>query len=209
MTVAILGLGNMGKGLARRLAGNTDLILASRNEAEARAFAGALAGNPKVVVGYEAAVAEADIVVLALPYGTALDVVRQLDLSGKTVVDITNPLNGDFSGLVVGHTTSAAEELQKAAPAARVVKAYNTIFAPVFDLPAEKTRNIPAFLAGDDEAAVAAVATIVEKSGFAVQRTGGLASARFVEGAGMLNVLLGYGQGLGQHVAPTWARLEA
>lgn len=208
MTVAILGLGNMGKGLAKRLAGKADLILASRNEAEARAFAGTLAGNPKTA-GYDAAVAEADIVVLALPYGPALEVVRGLDLAGKTVVDISNPVKADYSGLVVGHSTSAAEEVQKAASAAKVVKAYNTVFAPIFDLPAESTRNVPVLLAGDDEAAVAAVADIVEKSGFAVQRTGGLASARYVEGTGMLNIMLGYGQGLGQHVAPTWARLEA
>ena len=111
--------------------------------------------------------------------------------------------------IYLGHTTSAAEEVQKAASAAKVVKAYNTIFAPILDLPVERTRNVPVFLAGDDEAAVAAVADIVEKSGFAVQRTGGLASARYVEATGMLNIMLGYGQGLGQHVAPTWTRLEA
>ena len=152
------------------------------------------------------AIARADIVVVALPYAAALDFVRSTDLSGKVVVDISNPLKPDFSGLTIGHSTSAAEELQAAAAGAQVVKAYNTIFASLFELPADQTASIPVFLAGNDEAAVSAVEKLVEASGFAVEKTGALDGARLVEPLGML---LGFHLGRGTAIAPAWANLAA
>lgn len=193
MTTAILGLGNMGKGLAKRLEGKTDLILASRSGGTT----------------YQDAVAKADIVVLALPYQAALEAAGSLDLSGKVVVDISNPITADFSGLTIGHTTSAAEEIAQVAKGARVVKAFNTIFASLFDSPAQVTAEVPVFVAGDDEAAVAAVADLVTKAGFAVEKVGGLDGARLVEPVGMLNIRLGYGLGQGTAIAPTWLKLAA
>lgn len=207
-TTAIIGLGNMGKGLAKRLAGKTDLILASRDSAAATAFAATLPAGV-AVLDQAAAIARAEIVIVALPYAAALDFVRSTDLSGKVVVDITNPLKADFSGLTIGHTTSAAEELQAAAPGARVVKAYNTIFSTLFALPAEQTVTVPVFLAGNDEAAVAAVEKLVEASGFAVEKTGALDAARLVEPLGMLNIRLGFHLGRGGAIAPAWTSLAA
>lgn len=207
-TTAIIGLGNMGKGLAKRLAGKTDLILSSRDGAAATAFATALPGGVSVL-NQAAAIARADIVIIALPYAAALDFVRSTDLSGKVVVDITNPLKADFSGLTIGHTTSAAEELQAAAPGAHLVKAYNTIFSTLFALPAEQTATVPVFLAGNDEAAVAAVQKLVEASGFAVEKTGALDAARLIEPLGMLNIRLGFHLGRGVAIAPAWTSLAA
>ena len=206
-TTAIIGLGNMGKGLAKRLAGKTDLMLGSRDLEAAKAFAASI-GDAAVSAPAEAA-ARADIVLVALPYAAALDFVRSTDLSGKVVVDITNPLKPDFSGLTIGHTTSAAEELQAAAPGAQVVKAYNTIFASLFDLPVDQTAAVPVFLAGNDEAAVAAVEKLVEASGFAAEKTGTLDGARLVEPLGMLNIRLGFHLGRGTAIAPAWTALAA
>lgn len=207
-TTAIIGLGNMGKGLAKRLAGKTDLVLSARDSAAATAFAATLPAGV-IVLDRDAAVAKADIVLVALPYAAALDFVRSTDLSGKVVVDITNPLKADFSGLTIGHTTSAAEELQAAAPGAHVVKAYNTIFAALFNLPADQTAAIPVFLAGNDDAAVAKVEKLVEASGFAVEKTGALDGARLVEPLGMLNIRLGFHLGRGTAIAPAWTALAA
>ena len=193
MTIAILGQGNMGKGLAKRLAGKTDVVLASRSGG----------------VSYADAVKGADIVVLAIPFNTALEEAGKLDLAGKIVVDISNPITADFSGLTIGHTTSAAEEIAKVAKGARVVKAFNTIFASLFDTPASATANVPVFVAGDDEAAVSAVADLATKAGFAVEKVGGLDGARLVEPVGMLNIRLGYGLGKGTSIAPNWLKLAA
>lgn len=206
MTIAILGLGNMGKGLARRLAGKTGLVLGAQNPAAAADFAESIGAT---VTDYAAAVAAADTVVLAVPYPVALELVKSLPLGGKTVVDMTNPIKPDFSGLAIGHTTSAAEELQAAAPEARVVKAFNTIFASLFDAPAAATAEIPVFVAGNDEAAAEAVAALVATAGFAVEKVGGLDGARLVEPLGMLNIRFGYGLGKGTAIAPAWLKLAA
>ncbi|KQV08809.1 oxidoreductase [Devosia sp. Root413D1] len=205
-TTAILGLGNMGKGLAKRLAGKTELVLGASNPAAATEFAASVGAT---VTDYKSAVLAADIVVLALPYGAALELAGKLPLNGKIVVDISNPVKADFSGLAIGHTTSAAEELQAAAPSAKVVKGYNTIFASLFDTPASATANVPVFLAGNDAAAVDAVAELVTASGFAVEKVGGLDGARLVEPVGMLNIRFGYGLGQGTAIAPTWLKLAA
>ena len=207
-TIAIIGLGNMGKGLAKRLAGKADLVLNSRDEAAVTAFAATLPAGV-TVLDQAAAIARADIVVLAMPYATALDVAANQALSGKVVLDMTNPITPDFSGLLFGFDTSAAENLQEAAPQARVVKGFNTIFASLFDRPAAETAGIPVFLAGNDQAAIAAVEDLVKLSGFAVEKTGGIEAARLLEPLGMLNIRLGYGLGHGTDIAPTWTKLGA
>lgn len=206
MTTAILGLGNMGKGLAKRLAGKTELVLGASNATAATDFANALGAS---VTDYKRAVLAADTVILALPYPVALELAKSLPLAGKIVIDISNPVKADYSGLSIGHTTSAAEEIARAAPGARVVKAYNTIFASLFDTPAETTAGVPVFLAGDDAAAVDAVAELVTASGFAVEKVGGLDGARLVEPVGMLNIRFGYGLGQGTAIAPNWLKLAA
>lgn len=205
-TIAIIGLGNMGKGLAQRLSGKAELVLGARNADTAQAFAATLAGKVTVTDAAGAA-ASADLVVLALPYDAALDAARTLDLAGKVVVDMSNPVKADYSGLSIGYTTSAAEEIQAAAPGAKVVKAFNTVFAALFAAPAAATAEVPVFLAGNDAAAVDAVADLVGHAGFAVERTGGLDAARLIEPVGMLNIRFGYGLGLGTAIAPRWHRI--
>lgn len=203
MTTAIIGLGNMGTGLARRLAGTGDLVLATRDDVTSAALATELGAKSASI---EAAIAAADIVVLALPYASALELAQSGALKDKIVVDITNPIKPDFSGLLFGFETSAAEEIQKAAPTAKVVKAFNTIFASVFAAPKDTTAKVPVFLAGE-EAAVATVATLVETAGFKTEKTGTLDAARLLEPVGMLNIRLGYALGRGTNIAPAWLSL--
>jgi predicted dinucleotide-binding enzyme len=206
--IAIIGLGNMGKGLAKRLAGKTELVLASRDSAAASAFAATLPAGV-TVADQNAAIAGSDIVIFALPFDAALAAAANPALAGKVVVDIANPVKADFSGLAIGHTTSSAEELQSAAPQAKVVKAFNTIFAGLFDLPSGETADVPVFVAGNDEAAVAAVSELVGLAGFAVEQTGSLDASRLLEPLGMLNIRFGYGLGRGTAIAPRWTSLAA
>ncbi|HEY9010324.1 MAG TPA: NAD(P)-binding domain-containing protein [Devosia sp.] len=193
MTIAILGTGNMGRGLAKRLDGKANVVVGSRSEGP----------------DYAEAVKAADIVVLAMPYAAALEQAKTLDLAGKVVVDMSNPITPDFAALTIGHTTSAAEEIAKAAPGAKVVKAFNTIFASLFDQPVTETEKVPVFVAGNDETAVEKVADLAHKAGFAVEKVGGLDGARLVEPVGMLNIRLGYGLGQGTSIAPKWVKLAA
>ncbi|KPH10440.1 MULTISPECIES: NADPH-dependent F420 reductase [Rhizobium] len=204
MKTAIIGIGNMGAGLARRLAGKRELILASRNEAAAKSLAEEIGATSASI---SSAVAEADILVLALPYAAALEFAETAALRGKIVVDITNPLKPDFSGLLFGHDTSAAEEIQHRAKGAKVVKAFNTIFAELFAASPKHSSTIPVFLAGDDDA-VETAAALVEDADFAVEKTGSLDAARLLEPLGMLNIRLGYGLGRGTGIAPKWVAVD-
>jgi 8-hydroxy-5-deazaflavin:NADPH oxidoreductase len=207
MKTAIIGVGNMGKGLARRLDGKTDLIVAGRDAASAAAFAATL--NKASSASIAQAITAADIVVLAMPYGAALELASLPELAGKIVVDMSNPVKPDFSGLLLGHTTSAAEEIQLVAKHSKVVKAFNTIFAGLFGAPSGHTAKVPVFLAGNDEAAVEAVAALVSSAGFASEKTGALEAARLLEPMGMLNIRFGYGLGRGTAIAPNWLMLSA
>lgn len=206
MNVSIIGAGNMAKGLAALFAkAGHQVTLASRDAEKARSVARDL--GHRVTGAALADVAQAaDIVVLAVPYGSAGDAVAAAGgLAGKVVIDITNPMTADFSGLIVGHTTSAAEEIQKRAPAARVVKAFNTVFAQVLQNGGQAAgRPVTVFVAGDDEQARAKVIELARSAGFETLETGSLSTARFLEPLAALNITLGYGRGHGTDIAPTW-----
>lgn len=205
MKIAIIGHGNMGKGLAKRLAGKADVTLAGRDMAAVAAVAATLPGTKSASIS--AAISGADIVVLATQYGAALELAALPALQGKIVVDISNPVKPDFSGLLLGHDSSAAEEIQAVAKGAHVVKAFNTIFASLFDAPVAATSSVPVFLAGNDSASVDAVAAMVSAAGFVVEKTGGLDAARLLEPVGMLNIRFGYGLGRGTAIAPSWTTI--
>ena len=206
MNITILGTGNMAKGLASVLAaGGYDVTLGSRDTDRAKETANALGARVKGD-GLAAAASKADVVVLAVPFDAAAETIAAAGgLAGKILVDISNPLTPDYMGLTVGHSTSAAEEIQKLAPKAKVVKAFNTVFASVLQGGGKigKT-SVTVFVAGDDEAANKAVEAIGTKSGFVVLQSGGLKVARYLEPVAGLNIVLAYGKGHGTDIAPTW-----
>lgn len=124
------------------------------------------------------------------------------------VIDITNLLTADYLGLTIGHSTSAAEEIAKAVPAAELIKAVNTVFAQVLAEGADlgSGQQVSVFLASDSERAKQAARKIAECMGFAVVDAGGLENARYLEPVAGLNIYLCYGAGLGPSIAPTWIR---
>ena len=130
------------------------------------------------------------------------------DLRERVVIDITNPLTGDYMGLTLGHDTSAAEEIAKAAPGAEVVKAFNTVFSAVLAEGGDfgQGRKVPVFVASDSARAKETATAIARSIGFDVVDAGGLKNARYLEPLAGLNVYLGYGAGLGTSIAPTWMR---
>ena len=208
MNISILGTGNMATGLAMLFAkaGHT-VTLGSRDAEKAKAVAGKI-GNGIIGATLVEAASKADLVVLAVPFDAAAEVIRAAgDLTGKTLVDITNPMTADYSALVIGHTTSAAEEIQKLAPTAKVVKAFNTVFASVLQADGMAAgRPVTVFVAGDDADARKSVSELAVSAGLEPLETGRLASARYLEPLAGLNIGLAYGLGLGTDIAPTWQR---
>jgi hypothetical protein len=208
MNISILGTGNMAKGLAGVFAAaGYSVVLGSRHAAQAAVVAREL-GAAVEGTDLKSAAERADVVVLAVPYGAVAETIAAAGgLAGKTVVDITNPMTDDYSGLTLGHTTSAAEEIQKLAPRAKVVKAFNTIFASVLAAGGKAAGEAATvFIAGDDAGAIATVERVAAKAGFVPLQVGRLAVARYLEPLAGLNIALGYGRGLGTDIAPTWLR---
>ncbi|MGR3632698.1 MAG: NADPH-dependent F420 reductase [Limimaricola soesokkakensis] len=151
------------------------------------------------------AVAKAEVVVLATPYGAISELAGKADFSGKTVIDVSNPVTEDFSGLQVGHKTSAAEEIASRLSGATVVKAFNTVFAQHYGT-GHKVNGQPiqTFVAGDNEAAREAVKALAAEIGFEPVDAGPLANARYLEPIGFLNIQFGYVFGHGTGIAPRW-----
>lgn len=208
MNVTIIGAGNMGSAFVKQLtrAGH-NVTVTGRNPDKAQAAAAANPGARAVPAA--GAAAEADAVVLATGYGDAVAALQSVgDLTGKVVVDITNPLTADYMGLTIGHSTSAGEEIARALPGAEVVKAFNTVFAQVLAEGAVlgKGQTVPVFVASDSQRAKQVAGSLAQSMGFAVIDAGGLKNARYLEPLAGLNIYLGYGAGLGTRIAPTWIR---
>ena len=193
MKVAIIGAGNVGKALATSItrAGHHVTISASSPESAQTAAAevGAKAADSNV-----AAVSGADVVILAVPYvGAGEEVAAEIrdEVAGKTVIDVTNPTRLDYTGLAT-NGSSAAEEFQKRLPEARVVKAFNTIFAAN---QANPSAEVDGYVAADDAAAKQEVISLVESMGFTPLDVGPLSAARYLEGMAFINIGLNAANG--------------
>jgi NADPH-dependent F420 reductase len=211
MNITILGAGNMGSALARQLSrAGHKVRIATRNAEKAKAL---VAASPRAVIASPAdSAVDSSIVIVATGYADAVPALQSVgSLAGKIVIDITNPLNADYSGLTVGHDTSAAEEIAKAVPGAEVVKAFNTVFAQVLaDGPKFANGQIvPVFVAGDSERAKQTVQELIQSIGFKPVDAGPLKNARYLEPLAGLNIYLGFAAGHGTEIAPTWIRKAA
>ena len=190
MRIAIIGAGNVGGALAgSSVRAGHEVTLSSAHADKARAVAEG--AGARAAASNRDAVRGADVVVLAVPYGALADVVDDLGdaLTGKIVVDATNPLRADYQGLAV-EGTSAAEQVQARAEGARVVKAFNTAFASRQADPRVDGVQTDGYVAGDDEPAKATVLELVGSIGFSPIDAGPLAAARALEAMAFLNISL-------------------
>ncbi len=194
MQIAIIGVGNVGSAIAQAAinAGHEVILYAARPEATRQA---AEKTGARAAASASEAAQRAELVVLAVPYGALSSVLSDLGTSidGKVVVDVTNPLNAAFTGLDT--TSSAAEEVQKAAPRAKVVKAFNTVFASRHAHPTESGLPLDAFYAGDDADAKARVAELAGSLGYRPVDVGELRNARHLEGMAFVNIRLNVANG--------------
>ena len=189
MKIAVIGAGNVGSAVARAVtrAGHSAVVAASDPD-HARSVAEQVGATATDVA--EAAGA-ADVVVLAVPFTAVADVAGQLGnaVAGKIVIDATNPLNAEMTAMVVTDR-SGAEEVAAQLHGARVVKAFNTVFAANQDDPEVDGTVLDGFYAGDDDDAKGTVAELLATVGFRPVDAGPLARALALEHMAFLNISL-------------------
>ena len=196
MNVTIIGSGNMARGIGSRLvAGGNSVRIIDRNEEKADELAGELRAQDGVEVstGSFGDWIEDDVVVLAVPYDAVDSIADQYSsgLSGKVVVDITNPVDwASFDRLVTPPDSSAAEEIDRLIPEAAVVKAFNTTFAGTLVGGEVGGQPLDVFVASDDPDAKQKISGLIEAGGLRPVDAGPLRRARQLEGLGFLHMTL-------------------
>ncbi|MES2003322.1 MAG: NAD(P)-binding domain-containing protein [Bacteroidota bacterium] len=199
-TIAVIGAtGNMGTAISKNLAkGNYRLLLKANKQEELDALIKEIVAK-NADADVEAAVCpaeagwEADIIILAVPFGAEKEVAEKMkDVANqKIVISIANPLNESYNGLVTAPNTSAAEELQKRLPNSKVIKAFNTTFSADFSTPVIDGKQVDAFIAGNDTEALQTVAELVAIAGFNPIVAGDLSVSRTLENMQLLLIQLG------------------
>jgi len=191
MNIAIIGAGNVGRALATSFtrAGHSVLI-ASRDQADAAAVA-AEAGA-RAVETSAAAAAGSDVVVLAVPFDSAEGVAAEIrdTVAGKPVIDVSNRMAFGPAGPTIDSGLSNAEKLAAWLPEAKVVKAFNTVFASNQVDPIVDGVQLDGFVATDDATARAVVLELVGSIGLRPIDAGPLSRAQQLEQLAFLNIAL-------------------
>ncbi|MFF7242070.1 NAD(P)-binding domain-containing protein [Streptomyces collinus] len=206
--IGIIGAGNVGSVLGRRfLEAGHEVTISASSPASPR-LAEAASWGANVATAAEAAT-WAEVVLLAVPFtelGATLTVDVTIALAGKIVIDAVNPLAADFMSLLLGHTTSAGEQVAARLGRSCVVKAFNTILASNFASPELGGNRLLLPVAGDDPVAKKTVLELGKQLGFDAVDAGALTNARYLEPMAELLIQLAYGQGMGTNNGWTLTR---
>lgn len=202
MTLAIIGAGHVGQALAQALVARRHGVRfgvpdpARYAELPSRYPGGVTVGT------VNEALEGADLAILATPYAAALQVARDVaDWGNRILVDATNPIAPGLSGLLVGTTTSGAQEIARLARRARVVKAFNTTGFDNMASPDYPGGSLFMPVAGDDVEARREVIALATQIGFDAVDLGDLSAARHLEPWAMvwieMAMRLGHGRDFG------------
>jgi 8-hydroxy-5-deazaflavin:NADPH oxidoreductase len=201
MRIAIVGMGKVGSTLGKRFAdAGHEVTFCVRHplDLEKRALAREL--NAKLAPVEEAS--DGELVVLAVPWTSVKEVLTNVgNLAGKPLLDCTNPVNSEFTELTIGHTTSAAEEIARMKPEAKIVKVFNTNGVRNMAEPAYDNTRVTMLYAGDDEEANLTAERLAAEIGFEPVKLGPLKYARLLEPLAMTWIVLSRQQGLGKEFA--------
>lgn len=199
MRLGIIGAGHVGGTLGRLFESQGhDVRFGVRDPGKQAA-----GGLPRNRSGTVADVASfGDVIILAIHWNAVKDALAATGpLTGKTVIDCVNPLLPDLSGLALGTTTSAAEEIAKLLPQAKVVKCFNTVGEANFAHPVFGDQRASMFFAGDDAGSKLIVAELGNQLGFDMVDAGPLSQARWLEAMAMLWITMAYKYGGSQRSA--------
>ena len=180
MRIGIIGKGHVGTALSTGLARAGHEVRFGHRD-------------PKEPV--KAAASWGEVIIFAVPFGEARNAAAAIGSAadGKPLIDVLNPLAQ--GGLALGFNTSAGEETQKLLPKAKVVKAFNTVFASNQADPSGADAPIDGFVAGDDADAKRTVISLVESIGMNPLDVGPLSAARYLEGMAFINIGLNAANG--------------
>jgi 8-hydroxy-5-deazaflavin:NADPH oxidoreductase len=212
--IGILGSGLMGGKLGTLFAraGHEVVFSYARSEGKLDRLARSAQGGARAGAPREAA-RDADALLLAVHWSRVDDVLAQAgDVAGKVVLSCSLPMNSDDTALVVGQTSSGAEELAKKIPTARVVAAFNTVPSEVlFDVYAGRRKaSRPSLVyCGDDRRAKTTAARLIRDVGFEPLDSGPLRIARYTEPFGLLVAQLAYERKGGPRLAYTFQRFKS
>lgn len=211
MRIGILGSGLMGAKLGTIFAraGHEVVFSYARSEQKLKSLAKDAGGKTRAGTPQEAA-RDADVVLLAVHWSRVDDVLKQAgDLAGKTVISCSLPMNEANTDLVVAHTSSGAEELQKRIPKAKVVGAFNTVPSEVLFgvFAAKQNKPRPSLVYyGDNASAKELVAGLIRDVGFEPMDAGPLLMARYGEPFTLLIAQLAYEGDAGPELAYRFER---
>ena len=204
MKVGIIGSGKVGRALGSWATKVGCAVAFTSRTPEHASQAARDAGAPARALELGLLVRECEVLLLTLPYG---EIQRTLEphqeaLAGKILVDVTNPITEDHRALRIGHDTSGAEQIARHFPTARVVKAFNAVFAEVYATHAARIHGRPVslFYAGDDAPAKQRVRELISRLGFDPVDAGPLQNSRYLEPLSLLNIHLGRVLGFGDHI---------
>jgi 8-hydroxy-5-deazaflavin:NADPH oxidoreductase len=197
MRIAIIGSGNVGSALGHGWAKRGhDVVFGVRDPNKTAATT-----NTRTAPVKDAA-QSGDVVVLAVPWAAVPDALRSAgDLKGKVLLDCTNPLLPDLSGLDVPAGTSGGEIVAGLAPGALVVKIFNTTGAANMTNPDFHGQPATMFYCGDDGGAKGIASGLAGDLGFEPVDAGPLSQSRQLESLCLLWVSLAIKQGLGVNFA--------
>ena len=200
MKIGIIGSGNVGGALGSRWAKlGHEVVFGTRDPQglDVQQLAAKAGGKTSVATLADAA-SKGDVLLLAMPWPATEQVIGSLgDLSKKILIDATNPLLPDMSGLTLGTTTSAGEQVASWARGAKVVKAFNTVGANIMGDPSFDGHKPVMFYCGDDAEAKKVVKKLIDELVFEAVDAGPLKQARLLEPFALLWISLAFAQGMG------------
>lgn len=203
MKIGIIGAGKVGETLGRRWAQAGHAIYYGVRDVQDPAVAELKQrGGEGMTIGTaQEAAAFGEVVVFAVPYAALETVVREAgDFGDRTLIDCTNPIAQDFSGLSCAGT-SAAEEIARWSGSGRVVKAFNTIGFNVMANPVFDSQRASLLYCGDDTEAKQVVARLATELQFDPIDAGPLHQAHWLEAFAWLWISMAMKHGHGREMA--------
>ena len=209
MKIGILGTGNVGSTLGRRFAEQGHEIIYGSREPEGEKARRLLSDHPgqASAVAIEEAAASVEVLLLAVPFSAVEDLLGAIgsDYTG-ILIDATNPIRPELSGLVLSGSDSAGEYVARLADEARVVKAFHTVGFQVMANPDFRGQKALLTVCGDDEEAKALTMDLANSIGFEAVDFGPLRNARYAEPLAMCWIYLAHEQKMGTDIALVLAR---